>query len=88
MALGSIGLTVAPSDRERVRELAIGRRSGVHVPSSYEYLAERKDGEKIVLQNLVRRVRWWDGDAVQSTVLDRTSRRRPPRSRGTARDCV
>jgi len=76
MALGSVENHLAPYERDRRRRYMEARMGGEPAPSQYEFDAVRKHGTIVTLQNVVRVVKW-DGDqAIQSTIIDVTERRR------------
>ncbi len=76
MALGSVENHLAPYERERRRRYMEARMRGEPAPSQYEFDAVRKHGTIVTLQNVVSVVKW-DGDqAIQSTIIDVTERRR------------
>jgi diguanylate cyclase (GGDEF)-like protein/PAS domain S-box-containing protein len=76
LALGSLSETIDRADWDRLHGYWKARASGRHSPESYEYLAVRRDGSRIHLQNVVRKVRWAGADAVQATVLNISERKR------------
>ncbi len=64
------------ADREGFRNYVEARVTGSDAPASFESQAVRANGDRIWLQQFVRPVRWRDSDAVQSTVIDITERKR------------
>lgn len=64
------------ADRAGFRAYVDARVAGTDAPSSFESQAVRANGDRIWLQQFVRPVRWRDRDAVQSTVIDITERKR------------
>ena len=76
LALPSVEVLYSPHERERLWRYYQARISGELAPSFYEYDAQRKDGSTITLQNVARAITWRGRQAVQSTVMDVTERRR------------
>jgi PAS domain S-box-containing protein len=70
-----VGRLVAPHERERLEGYRIARLRGEEVPAHYEYRGLRKDGSLIWLQNAVTPVIWGGEPAVQTAVIDITSRK-------------
>ena len=76
MALGSVENHIAPYERERRRSYMQARMRGEAAPSQYEFDAVRKHGTIVTLQNVVSVVKWDGEQAIQSTIIDITERRR------------
>lgn len=76
MALGSVEKHLASYERERRRRYMEARMRGEPAPSQYEFDAVRKHGTIVTLQNVVSVVKWDGEEAIQSTIIDVTERRR------------
>jgi diguanylate cyclase (GGDEF)-like protein/PAS domain S-box-containing protein len=76
IALGSVENHIAPYERERRRRYMQARMRGEPAPSQYEFDAVRKHGTIVTLQNVVSVVKWDGQQAIQSTIIDVTERRR------------
>ena len=76
MALGSVEKHLATYERERRRRYMEARMRGEPAPSQYEFDAVRKHGTIVTLQNVVSVVKWDGEEAIQSTIIDVTERRR------------
>jgi PAS domain S-box-containing protein len=76
LAQRSLEPHVAPEARPRVRHVEEALYKGESVQSLVEYDAIRKDGARITLQSVLRRIDWAGQPAIQSTVIDVTERRR------------
>jgi diguanylate cyclase (GGDEF)-like protein/PAS domain S-box-containing protein len=76
LALGSVEMHIAPYERERRRRYMQARMKGEPAPTQYEFDAVRKHGTIVTLQNVVSVVKWDGEQAIQSTIIDVTERRR------------
>ena len=75
LAKDSIEEHIAPHERERLKQYREARGRGELAPILYEYEGLRKDGSRVMLDNLVRMITWKGEPAVQVTVVDVTERR-------------
>ncbi len=76
LAMDSVDDLIAPDDRGRMAGYRKQRMEGGEAPTHYEYEAIRKDGSRIWLENLTTVVSWKDEQAIQSTVVDISERKR------------
>jgi two-component system CheB/CheR fusion protein len=76
MAQGSLEPCVAPEARPRLQRLHEALNKGEFAQRLVEFDAIRKDGETITLQCVMRPIDWAGEQAIQSTVIDVTERRR------------
>jgi diguanylate cyclase (GGDEF)-like protein/PAS domain S-box-containing protein len=76
LAMDSVDPLIVPDDRKRMAGYRKNRMEGGEAPTHYEYEAIRKDGSRIWLENLTTVVTWKDEQAIQSTVVDISERKR------------
>ena len=74
--LDDLWATVAPEERERLLEYHKSRIKGEKVPQQYEFQGMKKDGTRFWLEHRARVVEWEGQDAVLSTRVDITERKR------------
>jgi PAS domain S-box-containing protein len=67
--------TIAPEDRQRLSGYRTARLAGGTAPERYEAVWLRRDGSRIVIDNIVRKVDWFGTEGIQSTFVDITARK-------------
>lgn len=75
-ALGSLDNHLAPHERNRLSGYADCYLKGNAAPFHFQYEAVRKDGSRVVLQNVVWIVEWEGHSAIQCMVMEVSERRR------------
>ena len=75
LSMESIETLIAPEDRARLHQVNDAHMRGEDAPLHYEHNALARDHSPLVLECMVRPVRWAGVSAVQNTVIDVTERR-------------
>ncbi|MDD9876886.1 MAG: PAS domain S-box protein [Magnetovibrio sp.] len=86
LLIGSTLDFVAPHDRARITEVRRRRLAGELPWGSVEFDGIRTDGDVIHVQGMSRRLTWHGEEAVQSSYIDITDRRRAERASARARE--
>lgn len=79
LSLSELAVIAAQHEKERLQNLRNARIRGEPASNEYEFDAQRKDGSIFPVQNFVRRLVWNGEDAIQSTFIDLTRRKRDER---------
>ncbi len=79
LALDSVLSMIAPHERERLLSYHEDRTTGNSAPTFYEYDALSRDGATPRIQQSISAVQWDGEDAILSTTIDVTERRRAER---------
>ncbi len=76
LALEKLDPLYAPEDLPRIKKYRKNRLKGKEAPELYEFGGIRKDGSEIRLESRFRVITWEGKQAIQSTLIDLTERRK------------
>ena len=80
LAKATVSMTVAPEDRNLVRENHDRLLNNGNERLRFEYRAVRKDGRQFWLESMSQPIRWNGQPAIQTTVIDIDERKRAERA--------